>query len=285
VAPPLDKITTADGLSVAALKTGSGAQALLIPNRIYMQDHFASLSAKRTVVFFDPRNRGESEAVSDAAKLSRGVHHDAEDLEALRLHYGFTQAAILAHSYTCVPSVLYAMDHPDRVSHLILIGAPPPDAGKEYPPELKCRDAVLTSFYAQFTALQQQRAAMNDEVLCQKAWALLRTLYVYDAKDADRLGWAPCNIPNEVNFMGPFLKYIQPSLNALRFSDADFAKITMPVLVIHGRNDRSAPYGGGCDWTERLPNATLLTLDQAAHTPWIESPGIVFPAIESFLSS
>jgi pimeloyl-ACP methyl ester carboxylesterase len=113
----------------------------------------------------------------------------------------------------------------------------------------------------------------------------LRVLYVGDADNADKLQWEPCGIPNEVNFMAPFMRYIMPSLNALRFTEADFARLRMPVLIIHGRRDRSSPYGAGCDWAAALPNARLLTIDEAAHAPWIEAPERVFSEIEKLLSS
>jgi 2-hydroxy-6-oxonona-2,4-dienedioate hydrolase len=58
----------------------------------------------------------------------------------------------------------------------------------------------------------------------------------------------------------------------------------MPVLTIHGRKDRSAPYGGGQDWVSRLPDARLLTVENAGHAPWIEQPATVFGAIATFLS-
>jgi pimeloyl-[acyl-carrier protein] methyl ester esterase len=59
--------------------------------------------------------------------------------------------------------------------------------------------------------------------------------------------------------------------------------VSAEVLTIHGRKDRSAPYGGGKDWAERLPQARLLTIDNGGHAPWIEAPDTVFEAIESFL--
>jgi pimeloyl-ACP methyl ester carboxylesterase len=60
-------------------------------------------------------------------------------------------------------------------------------------------------------------------------------------------------------------------------------RASMPILVIHGRNDRSAPYGGGRDWAAMLPDARFLTIEDAAHVPWIEAPEKVFNGIESFL--
>jgi pimeloyl-ACP methyl ester carboxylesterase len=47
--------------------------------------------------------------------------------------------------------------------------------------------------------------------------------------------------------------------------------------------DRSAPYGGGRDWATILPNARLVTVDNAGHIPWIEKPGEVFDALQTFL--
>jgi pimeloyl-ACP methyl ester carboxylesterase len=57
----------------------------------------------------------------------------------------------------------------------------------------------------------------------------------------------------------------------------------MPVLIIHGRHDRSAPYGGARDWALRLPNARLLTVKDAAHAPWIEASDEVLSSVEVFL--
>lgn len=33
-----------------------------------------------------------------------------------------------------------------------------------------------------------------------------------------------------------------------------------------------------------LPNARLVTIDNAAHAPWVEAPDEVFGAIDEFLS-
>jgi len=71
--------------------------------------------------------------------------------------------------------------------------------------------------------------------------------------------------------------------SALKLTEEEIAKATAPVLAIHGRKDRSSSYGGGRDWALRLPNARLVTIDHAAHVPWIEDPATVFGAIETFL--
>ena len=75
-----------------------------------------------------------------------------------------------------------------------------------------------------------------------------------------------------------------PSIRSLKLTAEDFAKATAPVLTVHGTKDRNAPYGGGRDWAALLPNARLLTVPNAAHTPWIEAPDLVFKSIDTFLN-
>ena len=47
--------------------------------------------------------------------------------------------------------------------------------------------------------------------------------------------------------------------------------------------DRNAPYGAGREWAMVLPNARLLTLDDAAHQSWVDEPEHVFSAVDQFL--
>jgi pimeloyl-ACP methyl ester carboxylesterase len=83
--------------------------------------------------------------------------------------------------------------------------------------------------------------------------------------------------------MKQFNDFVLPSIQTLNLTDADYARATAPVLAIHGRGDRSSPYGGGREWAIRLPNARLVTIANAAHVPWIEDPDTVFDAIGTFL--
>jgi len=276
-------ISTADGLHLYAEKIGSGPDAILIPQRIYMREYFERLAARRTAIFYDPRNRGLSETITDPDKISRGILHDVDDLESIREHYGFEQMAILSHSYISTAAILYAAAHPQRVTRLVLLGPMPPDPSKQYPVHLQCSDGALEAFQQRVADLRNQASAFKPDELCRKFWALLRALYVADPDKAGDLHWEPCDLPNEVNFMRPFLQYIVPSLAAARPSAGTLSRITAPVLIIHGRKDRSAPYGGGRDWAANLPNARILTIDNAAHVPWIEQPAIVYGAIETFL--
>lgn len=276
-------ISTADGLHLFGERIGNGPDALVIPQRVYLFEYFQRLAAGRTAIFYDPRNRGLSDTVTDPEKLSRGILHDVDDLDAIRRHYGLERISILAHSYIATAAILYAAAHPERVKRVVLLGPMPPDPSKQYPPQLQYSDSTLETFQQRAADLRSQASAFSPEELCQKFWALLRTLYVASPEKAHDLHWAPCGIPNELNFMRPFLQYVVPSLAAARPAAQALSRITAPVLIIHGRQDRSSPYGGGRDWAASLPHARILTVENAAHVPWIEAPDTVYGAIETFL--
>jgi hypothetical protein len=67
-------VTADDGVRLFVQKLGNGAQAVVIPNGIYLSDDFKHLADGRTLIFFDFRNRGRSDHVSDSSKLKRGIH-------------------------------------------------------------------------------------------------------------------------------------------------------------------------------------------------------------------
>jgi pimeloyl-ACP methyl ester carboxylesterase len=210
------------------------------------------------------------------------VQNDVDDIEAVRTHFGLGQLDLVGHSYMGVVVVLYAMAHPERARRVVQIGPSPPDLDRTYPPELAWSDATTAKVMAGIGALQRAPAADPVE-RCRALWAVLGELYVVDAANAHRIRWGRCELANERAGMRYWLTYLMPSLQRLRLADADLARATAPTLVVHGTHDRSAPYGSGRDWARRLPNARLLTVPGAGHAPWIEAPGVVVPALRTFL--
>ena len=281
--PNDEYVTTDPGVRLFVQTLGSGPQLVVIPNGYYLFDALERFADGRTLVLLDPRNRGRSDLVADRAKLERGIRHDVDDFDAIRRHFGRDRIDLIGHSYMGVTVALYAMTHPDRTGRVVQIGAMAADPSKQYPAHLTNADATLRDVLARLGELQRERASMDPVAFCRKFWAVLRELYVLRASDADRLGWEPCHLPNEGQFMRQMNEHVLPSIQNLNLTDADYAKATAPILAIHGRQDRSSSYGGGRDWAMRLPNARLLTIDNAAHVPWIEDPDKVFGALQTFL--
>jgi pimeloyl-ACP methyl ester carboxylesterase len=280
-------VLTDDGVRLFYRTVGDGPQRVIIPNAAYMSEEFKYLADGRTLVFYDLRNRGRSDQVTDGSKLKRGIHHDVEDLETIRRHFGFEIVDVIGHSYLGFVVMLYAMRHPDHVGRVVQIGPPPPSAGKQYPAHLTGADATLADISAKLAQLQLQQESQPEDPkeFATKYWSLMRVLYVTDPGDVDKINWSAADLPNEslFNVMKHFNENLLPSIQALALTADDFGRARMPVLTIHGTRDRQVPYGGGREWVCRLPNARLVTVENAAHLPWIEAPQQVFGSIETFL--
>jgi proline iminopeptidase len=277
-------VTTSDGVRLFYRKVGNGDPSLVIPNGIVYQEDFAPLADHCTVLLYDVRNRGRSDEVTNPATLEKGIHNDVDDLEDVRRHFGLATMDLLAHSYMGLMIALYAARYPARVHRMIQVDPSPPSAAKEYPPDLSGRDATFASVMAALQAFRAGADAIADpEERCRRFWTLLGPLYVFDPRDAARANWYRCDLPNERRLWEYLSRFVFPSMQALALDASALSTARAPVLVIHGRHDRSAPYGGAIDWATLLPDARLVTVDKAAHAPWIEAPDVVFDSIETFL--
>ena len=263
-------LTTGDGVRLFFQRVGDGPKAVLIPNGLHLLDDFESLSDGRTLIYYDLRNRGWSDPVSDLAKLARGVHNDVDDLDAVRRHFGVNQVDVIGHSYLGLTVILYAIKYPGHVNRVVQIGPMQPYAGKQYPAHLTYADAILNEVFSKLGKLQKERESVDPVEFCNKFWDILRVIYVSNPADAGRINWGRCELANERNMMRYWNESILPSIKELNFND--ISKAQVPVLTIHGMKDRSAPYGGGREWAMMLPNARLLTIENGGHAPWVESP-------------
>jgi proline iminopeptidase len=278
-------VTTDDGLRLWFQTVGSGPQVVVLPNGFHLLEDFSCLAPGRTLVFYDVRNRGRSDTVTDPAQLERGIHNDVDDLDAVRRHFGLERLALIGHSYMGLMVILYAMKYPAHVDRIVQIGPMGPHPSKQYPPELAYTDSVARDVFAQISEIQKDRGSIDPEQRCRRVWSVLRLLYVTDPGDADKIRWGRCELPNERGFLKYWTESILPSIHALSLTPTDLAAVTCPVLTLHGTKDRSAPHGGGRDWASLLPNARLFSLEGAGHAPWIEQKTVVFAAIDGFLRS
>jgi proline iminopeptidase len=274
-------VATPAGARLHYRRTGAGP-TIVIPNGDHLLDPFAALARRYTLLIYDPRNRGRSDTITDPAKLLGGVRNDVDDLDCVRRHFALASFGLIAHSYVGHIAGLYAMDHARHVERMVLIGPMPPCASKHYPPDLKYDDGVVAKVLAALHQLQRQMGSVVDLERCRRSWELLSQIYVTDPRNAARTQWGRCELANERNFMSYWTQHLMPSIQAAHPTPAQFAAVTAEVLVVHGRKDRSGPYGGGRDWALNLPKARILTVPEGGHAPWIEAPQVV-AAVGTFL--
>ncbi len=279
-------VTADDGARLFYRKTGSGKQAVIIPLGFMLFEDFKRLAEGRTLIFYDMRNRGRSDSVADTSKLT--IQHDVDDLEKIRQRFGFDKISLIGESYLGMMVVMYAMQHPERVERLIQIGAVPRKFGTEYPANLMADDASTVLDQNEVNNLRKLRAEgyhkSNPKNYCEKEWLVTRVQLVGKREDAPKVGNGYCDHPNEwpINLDRHFQHHFV-SVQKLNLSKEQVAKVSNPTLTIHGTRDRNAPYGGGREWALTLPDARLLTVEGAAHLPWIEAPDLIFSSIDTFL--
>src|SRR5262249_11175023 len=141
-------VTTDDGVRLFVQRMGDGPDALIIPNRVYMVDAFVRLAKRRTVLFCDPRNRGVSDRATEPAQVEKGIHHDVDDFDAIRRHYGIDHVSLLGHSYIATGVALYAMKYPQHTRRVVQIGPMGPEASRQYPADLSNADDTLNDVLA-----------------------------------------------------------------------------------------------------------------------------------------
>ena len=76
-----------------------------------------------TMVYVEPVGTGESGRLADPSAYNVGAY--ARFVDALVGHLGVPRVAVLGHSHGGFVGQRYALDHPDRVSHLVLYSTSP----------------------------------------------------------------------------------------------------------------------------------------------------------------
>lgn len=279
-------VRTHDGLKLAYKVMGSGPRAIAIPLGFILERDFARLaSADRTLIFYDQRNRGRSEAIAPE-KLS--IHDEVRDMETLRQHFRLEKLTPVGYSYLGLMVMLYALEHPDRVQDIVQLGPVPMRFDTEYPPHLRSddREAVIgKERLAELNRLVSEGFhERQPEEYCRRQWEVTRVALVGDPAHVAALGSGFCDLPNEwpVAF-AKMWPHRQEEMRQLRVTRERLSRITQRVLTIHGTKDRNAPYGSGREWAATLPNARLVTVRGGAHQSWADDPERVFGAIEQFL--
>jgi proline iminopeptidase len=244
------------------------------------------LARRYHVLYFDQRGGGYS-GLPDSAGLTADAN--VEDLEAIRRAFHLERMTLLGHSWGGGLALLYAMRYPEHVSRLILVGSLPLRTvpwGQQYfatqsarrGPEAQARLATLDTLV---------RSAQEPHPLCREQVRLFLLGVAATPETAKRIRGDACDASSENIFA-------HPRVNGLVFRSiatdstgnwdwrGQTAGITMPTLVVHGRED-PLPLAGAEELTAALPNARLVVIPDAGHYPHAERPEAFFPPVEAFL--
>jgi len=238
---------------------------------------FEPLADRFTLVFYDHRCNGRS----TGAVESMTWENLTADADALRQHLGFDQWAVLGHSFGGMVALEYALRHPTKLSHLLLLDT--------------CADAHWVQHIA-------------PEILAKRG-------YGEDAVNAARRFYGGNLMPDEVNrlvmrfvtayyhnlgllslpralFAGMHIK-MRPEAHVFGFKELytgwtvmdRLHEIETPALVLAGRDDFLSPSEHDAIIADRMPNADLAVVEQAGHNAHDEQPAEVLRLVRRFLTT
>jgi proline iminopeptidase len=123
---PRESMIPVENAELFCREVGQGQPIIVLHGGIsldhtYLLPDMDRLSDAYRLIYFDQRGRGKS--IGDVANIS--IQSELEDLEGLRRHLGLDSVAVLGHSWGGYLAMEYALRHPQRVSHLILLHTAP----------------------------------------------------------------------------------------------------------------------------------------------------------------
>jgi proline iminopeptidase len=278
---PAGPTTAKLGTDEIAYETrGQGPLCVAIPggpglDSRYLRD--AELEKLFRVVYVDLVGTGRSSRLPPDQQYS--IARDAATIEALRVHLKQDKLCLIGHSYGGFVAQQFAVDHPDRVSRLVLYSTTPAST----PDWLENVLANLQWFEDRPWFADAMKGFEQDDKATTQAEldaVLQLVMPVYFANyDAD-----PVRLRAAVNRSGfvyevykrrPKLAYdVRPRLS----------KITAPTLVITGNRDFSGGVVPSTWIAERIPGAKLVVLDDVGHFAHLEKPAEFIAALRAFVN-
>lgn len=266
-----------DGVRIAYACTGSGPPLVKAANWLNHLELdwsgpvwsrlFSALSQTRTFVRYDERGNGLSDWHAD-------ISFDAfvSDLETVVDELKLERFPLLGISQGCAVSIEYAARHPERVSHLILLGG-----------------------YAagwRHTASAQEEAQREAVItLAQHGWGQESPVY----RQIFSQTFMPSATKEELDWFNEFQRQTTSPANAVRFLQAfsmidvrhRLDQVKCPTLVLHARSDQRISIDHGIELASQIGGATLVTLDTDSHIPLSRESATerIIGCIHSFLDA
>jgi pimeloyl-ACP methyl ester carboxylesterase len=287
---PLEDYTvTVNGVDLYYRAIGNGPALFLVPpgwgvGSAYLQRGFNSLSEHFRLIFVDTRGSGHSGRPADPSKM--GSVDMADDLEALRIHLGFSEISILGHSNSGAIALSYAERFPDQVDKLVLIDSQVLglSAAGDTQKILQERasdsryEAALKAVSAFFSG--QTNPAQNDESLESFIHQAL-PLYLY--KPEKTLALLKQHVSGPISSYA-FTQFAADAANRTDLTQS-LDRITAKVLITVGRHDYICPLALSEHLHKGIPQSQLAIFEESGHLPWLEEPEKFFAILNGFLSS
>ena len=238
------------------------------------------------LIYYDQRGRGRSAEQVRAEDVS--LASDVADIDRVMQHFKLPSATVLGHSWGTTLALEYALRHPDRVSHLVLMNPAPATASdaillrkfylEKIGPDMEQQRAIMTSAayqegdpeavaaryrihfkpaLARTSDYEKLMAAMKQAFISQGKAGIVKARAVEDRLMAD--SWQLDGYD------------LLPKLRSLR----------IPTLIVFGDHD-FIPVEISRHIADAIANARLVTLKDCGHFAYLECAADVRRAVDDF---
>jgi proline iminopeptidase len=278
---------TADGLF--CLDVGAGPPLVVVHggpefDHSYLRPELDRLAGSFRVVYYDQRGRGRSAEGVRPGDVS--LRSEIEDMERVRSELGLESVAVLGHSWGGVLAMEYAVRHPERVSHLILLGTAPASAGDwRLLREAFARNRPAADQEAMGALTSTDAFARGD---LEAEAAFYRIHFRMTLRRPDLLEALVARLLSNYTADGVLLaRAIEHRLSDETSRSADWdlfpelRKLDVPTLVLHSEHD-FIPVELAERIADAVPQARLSVLPGCGHFTFLEAPQAVSEEVARF---
>jgi pimeloyl-ACP methyl ester carboxylesterase/DNA-binding CsgD family transcriptional regulator len=246
-----------DGKQLAFAVSGEGPPLVKVANFLthlefdwrspVMQPWLLDLGRGRTLLRYDPRGCGLSDRDAEDLSLETWV----ADLEAVVDAAGLKRFALVAHSQGGAIGIAYAARHPERVSHLILLGA--------WPRSVMKRDLVPAQIEEMRMLVKLAGIGWGRENPSYRQ--VFTSLLIPDSTPEQACSF------NELERMCTSAKCAAQIFSSVgKFDVMELApQVKCPTLVMHARGDAMVPFEEGRLIAGMIPHARFVLLEGRNH--------------------
>jgi len=244
--------TACDGVRIAYAMAGQGPPLVKAANWLNHLEYdwqspiwsnlFRRLARQHRLIRYDERGNGLSDRDVDDISFEAFVH----DLESVVEAACLNRFALLGISQGCAVSIVYAMRHPERVSHLVLLGG-----------------------FAHGRAKRDPEGFKTQLSLVQQGWGRENPAF----RQFFTSTFVPDGTPEQMQWLNDLQRITTSPENAVRImqaiSNVDVTdmlpRVTVPTLVLHSRNDAWIPFDEGRALAAGIPGARFVALESRNH--------------------
>lgn len=226
----------------------------------------AAFAPKYRIVLFDHVGSGKSDFDAYSPHRYKNLHSFTHDFLEICHELNLQQITVIAHSVSCMVSMLAASLEPNRFKQLIFIGGSP-----RY-----LDDDGYTGGFDQ-SGLDRIYTAMSSNYY---AWASGFAPLVMGNIDHPELA---IEFTKTLLVMRPDISQAIAKIIFQSDHRADLPKLKTPTIIIQPKQDVAVPVAVGEYLCQHIDNSKLILTDTDGHLPHLSNPDVVISAIANYL--